>query len=463
MPPVVAVAFSGGRDSTALLHATLNAAAGTGLQVAALHVHHNLMPEADAWLQHAQSVCRRWSRIAPLQLLHRRLNAAPARGESVEAWARRERYRALAEMAREAGATLVLLAHHRRDQAETFLLQALRGGGAAGLAGMPAQVQREGLTWARPWLQQPREAVEAYVRRHRLRHVDDTSNADPRYARSRLRTQVWPALQAAFDDAEATLALAASRAQQEAACLAELAAADLAAVGEGGALALPRWRALSDNRRALVLRAWLQQRQGRGAQERLVARLLAEVPAAATPATWQAVGGSVRRYRGRLLWLGASESALAVSPSRPGARADGAAHAHAQAPAHATAMPQRLALSIATPGRHDAGAWGAVEAGPVEAGGVPPHLLRHLELRPRGGAERFQSRPGTPPRSLKKQYQAAGVPAWERDGPLVYTGDRLLYVPGLGFDARCLAAPGAPQWRLAWIRPASCAAAEGKP
>jgi tRNA(Ile)-lysidine synthase len=442
-PPVVAVAFSGGRDSTALLHATLNAAAGTGLRVAALHVHHNLMPEADAWLLHAQALCRRWARIAPLQLLHRQLPGAPARGESVEAWARRGRYGALAEMAHEAGATLVLLAHHRRDQAETFLLQALRGGGAQGLAGMPAQVERDGLTWARPWLQQPREAVEAYVRRHRVRYVDDASNADPRYARSRLRTQVWPALQAAFDDAETTLAHAARRAQQDAACLAELASSDLASVGEGDTLALPRWRLLSPPRRALVLRAWLQLRQGRGAEERLVVRLLDEVPAATSPATWPAIGGTVRRYRGRLLWLAAQAPA-----NRAGSPADG---------------PPSVPLSILTPGRHDAGPWGALEAGPVDAGGVPPQLLQHLELRPRRGAERFQSRPGSPPRSLKKQYQAAGVPAWAREGPLVYAGDRLLYVPGLGFDARCLAAPGAPQWRLAWIRAASCVAPEGKP
>jgi tRNA(Ile)-lysidine synthase len=123
-PPVVAVAFSGGRDSTALLHATLRAARDGGVQVVALHVHHNLQPEADTWLAHAQQVCQRWSRGAPLRLLHRRLAGTPARGDSVEAWARRERYRALADMAHEAGAELVLLAQHRRDQAETFLLRA---------------------------------------------------------------------------------------------------------------------------------------------------------------------------------------------------------------------------------------------------------------------------------------------------------------------------------------------------
>lgn len=426
-PPVVAVAFSGGRDSTALLHATLRAAQYRGLQVAALHVHHNLMPEADAWLAHAQDTCRRWSRIAPLTLLHRRLAGAPARGDSVEAWARRERYRALADMAHEAGADLVLLAQHRRDQAETFLLQALRGGGAAGLAAMPRCVQRDGITWARPWLDAPREAIEAYARRHRLRFVDDPSNADPRYARSRLRTAVWPALHDAFGDAESALVQAARRAQQDAACLAELAASDLQGVAEGDEIDIARWQPLSEPRRALVVRAWLQQRQGRGAEESLVARLLEEVPAAARPATWPAIGGTVRRYRGRLQWT-------------------------SQAPA---TQGEAISLHIDAPGRYDAGPWGELEVQPVDTGGVPPRLLQHLELRPRAGAERFQARPGSPPRSLKKQFQAAGVPAWEREGPLVFAGDRLLYVPGLGIDARCLAPVGAPQWRLHWRRPAS--------
>jgi tRNA(Ile)-lysidine synthase len=114
-----------------------------------------------------------------------------------------------------------------------------------------------------------------------------------------------------------------------------------------------------------------------------------------------------------------------------------------------------LRLGIRAPGRYDAGHWGELEVMPVDAGGVAPQLLQRLELRPRAGAERFQARPGITPRSLKKQFQAAGVPAWAREGPLVFTGDRLLYVPGLGIDARCLAPAGAtPQWRLEWLRPA---------
>src|SRR5690606_18940813 len=139
------------------------------------------------------------------------LTLTPQPGDSIEAVARQARYEALAEMAQDTGCDTVLLAHHRQDQAETFLLQALRGAGAAGLAGMPPAATRLGVHWLRPWLHHPRQAIEAYVEAHGLSYVDDGSNDDVRYARNRLRHDVWPALQAAFPQAQAMLAVAASR------------------------------------------------------------------------------------------------------------------------------------------------------------------------------------------------------------------------------------------------------------
>jgi len=138
----VAVAASGGRDSTALLHATCRAARELGLEVVALHVHHGLMPQADAWLDHVRRQCARWSKTGlPVRFRAQVLAGQPGRGASVEAWARHKRYAALASMAHDEGIGLVLLAHHRSDQAETFLLQALRGSGPAGLSAMPARAE----------------------------------------------------------------------------------------------------------------------------------------------------------------------------------------------------------------------------------------------------------------------------------------------------------------------------------
>ncbi len=292
--PRVAVAASGGRDSTALLHCTVRAAAALGIEVLALHVHHGLNPHADAWAAHVRRQSQRWG----ADFAQRRLTGRHEAGQSIEAWARRERYRALAEMAQQAGCTVVLLAHHRRDQAETWLLQALRGAGAEGLAAMPRQARRAGIVWARPWLDMPRDSIEAYVRRHRLSWVDDGSNDDPRFARNRLRQRVWPALLQAFADAEVSLAGAATRAQQAAALASEVAALDLPAVTEGAALVLAPWLALSPARRRNALRAWLLERLGQGPPASLLDRLFDELPRTVA-GRWPAPEGELRLYRGR--------------------------------------------------------------------------------------------------------------------------------------------------------------------
>ena len=311
MVPRVAVATSGGRDSTALLHCTARQGVELGVEVHALHVHHGLMPQADAWQAHVAAQCRRWG-VAFATL---RLSGAPARGDSVEAWARRGRYAALAMMARERGIGLVLLAHHRRDQAETFLIQALRGGGAAGLAAMPRLAQRDGVIWARPWLDQPRSAIEAYARRHRLAFVEDASNDDPRFARGRLRAVVWPALNVAFPDGEATLARAAARAAVDAAVLAEVAAADVAVVSvEDGALAVDRWLELSAARRVNALRAWLGAALPEPVPETLVRRLADELPGC-QHAEWPAGAGRLRLRRRRLRFAALGRQSGEASPA----------------------------------------------------------------------------------------------------------------------------------------------------
>ncbi len=417
----VAVAFSGGRDSTALLHATRHAATALGVEIVALYVHHGLRPDADAWLEHCRRLAGRW-RVA---FAATRIDGSPPRGQSVEAWARAERYRALTAMARERRASLVLLAHHRRDQAETFLLQALRGGGVAGLASMPAVVERDGIVWARPWLAQPRDAIEAYVRRHRLRWIDDDSNADPRYARNRLRAAVWPALTGAFEQAETSLAAAAAWAASAAVLTDEVAEADLASLDATAGLDVEGWRKLGAARRRNALLAWLRRRDI--ASMALIERLCAELPAARS-ARWPAgEARELRLYRGRL-------------------------RLHRTAPSPEAVGSPAASLSIRGPGRQRiAGFVGCLVARRVERGGVAPPLLAELRVERRQGSESFQLAPRSTPRSLKKQFQSRAVPAWQRDGPLLYAGERLVFVAALGIDARVVAADGEPQLALTWV------------
>lgn len=438
--PRVTVAVSGGRDSTALLHCTARAAAALGVEVVALHVHHGLMPAADAWLAQVQAQCRRWGVV----FCSRRLQTRPPRGASVEAWARAERYRALADMAREAGCSIVLLAHHRRDQAETWLLQALRGGGPAGLSAMPQEAVREGLTWARPWLAQPRESIEAYVRRHRLKHAHDDSNADPRYARNRLRGQVWPALVQAFPDAEVSLARAATRAQESAALALETAALDLPVLRQGLALQVPPWLALPPARRRNALRAWLAEALQAPVPESLVERLSAELPQRRL-GRWPAPPAELRLYRG------------ALTVAVPGAEVERDARTrNAAGAAH-----RPLVVDLHCPGEYRFPPWaGHLVVRAATDGGAPAAMLRQVAVRARQGGESFRRAPGATARSLKKQYQACSVPMWHRSGPLLFTAtDELLFVPGLGLDGAQAAKPGQPRLSLTWVPDAPAALA----
>ena len=420
------MAYSGGRDSTALLHATIHAALPLGLQVHALHVHHGLSPHADAWLTACKQQCARWQRRGwPVQFAAWRVVGRPASGESVEAWAREQRYAALHAMAGTLGVRCVLLAHHRRDQAETFLLQALRGAGVAGLAAMPERSVRGGIEWLRPWLGWPREAIDAYVRRFRLRCVEDLSNTDPRFARNRLRLHAWGPLQQAFPFAEEALARSALWSAQAAECLAELAAGDLSHIVHADGLDVIAWRLLGRARRANALRTWLAAQAPHETPSAALTTRLMEELAHNRPARWPLGSGALRLYRGR----------LSLQAARPAA-AEAAAVRH---------------LDAHRSGDYPLPGWGGTLAvRRCRSGGVPVAWLAHLELRPRAGSEQFQAGIGRPPRSLKKQYQAAAIPAWQRAGPLAYSGGQLVFVPGLGLDARVLALPGQAQARLEW-------------
>ena len=436
----VAVAFSGGLDSLALLHATCRAADRLGLQVVALHIHHGLLPEADGWVRWAQRLCARWRRRGwPLRLRWQRLAGAPAGGDSLKAWARAGRHAALTRLAQEEGAGLLLLAQHRRDQAETVLLQALRGGGPAGLSAMPSNALRQGLVWSRPWLDQPREAIEAYLRQHRLRPLEDPSNQDLRLARNRLRLQVWPALLAAFGDAEVALAGAARRAQEARAALAELAALDLAPlVDAAGRLEVAGWRCLSAARQANALRAWWQGSTGQALSQTSVQRLLTEVKPRGAARWPTGAGRWCVQYRGRL-----DSSVGPATPPLASPRLALAATAHA-------ATSERLLLDLSCPGRWRVPGWAGVIDVAEGPQGADPVLLQRLLALERAGGERFQRTPHSQPRSLKKQFQAAAVPEHDRAGPLLWCAGQLLFVPGLGVDARCWSTGAAPGLTLRW-------------
>ena len=248
----LAVALSGGADSTALLIACARRWPG---QVRAVHVHHGLQAAADDFEAFCRPLCERLQ--VPLAVCH--VDARPAPGQSPEDAARQARYAALAEAVTRHWPEVhdVALAQHADDQIETLLIALSRGSGLPGLAGMPAQWERLGLRWHRPWLQVPGTELRRWLRQQGEPWVEDPSNQDERYTRNRIRARVLPALDAALPGFRETFARSAAHVAQAQALIDEVAAEDLARIGVPPKLAL--LQSLSRARQAEVLRRWLRQ------------------------------------------------------------------------------------------------------------------------------------------------------------------------------------------------------------
>lgn len=229
-----------------------------------LHVHHGLQAAADGWRDRVEDLAGLLA--APLR--QARVEVDAAGGKGIEAAARDARYAALARLAHEEGIGLVLLAHHRNDQAETVLLRLLRGTGLAGMAAMAPLKSRDGLSYLRPWLDQDRatilRAAQAFAGATGWQPVQDPTNADPRYTRAALRELLAPVLDARWPGWRAIVARHARHMAEANEILDEVARADFAALepdADGASFSLAAWRRLSPARQAHVLRYWMG-RQG---------------------------------------------------------------------------------------------------------------------------------------------------------------------------------------------------------
>ncbi len=269
----LAIALSGGADSTALLLAAQRIWPG---QVLAIHIHHGLQAAADAFERHCVSLCAQVQ--VPLHTV--RVQAHPAAGDSPEDAARRARYAALASAARELGAAVVWLGHHADDQVETLLLALSRGAGLPGLASMPARFERDGVVFERPWLQVPGPQLRQALREAGIAWVEDPTNADTAYTRNRIRHALLPALEAAFPAFRDTFARSARHAAQAQELLTALAAGDLQSVGDPPDVAA--LQALPRARQANVLRYWLRSVHGAAPSEAQMDALLDQVDACRT-------------------------------------------------------------------------------------------------------------------------------------------------------------------------------------
>jgi len=520
----VAVAFSGGLDSAVLLDAVC-AVVGPSNCIA-LHIHHGLSAHADAWLDHARQVAEG----AGAGFVARYIDLSDCAGQGVEAAARGARYAALFELCDTAGATTLVLGHHADDQAETFLLQALRGAGLRGLSAMPAETRdrHAGLRLLRPLLSLPRSVLLAYAQRRGLHWIDDESNDDPRFARNALRHRVLPSLAEHFPAYREGLARSARHAAEAQGLLDEVAALDLQAVvvqgadvnggksrdqGEGSnerndpnegeslrvgedpdedrvplPLSLAALRALdskSPPRAVNLLRYWMRAQGLHAMSTARLENLLDKLRSLAGDRSLNFMHAAhvLRHYRGVLSWEPAATArdgvpvALTSISTRAPARAAGLATTQAplvtsasdcaSVPDSSASTPSvPLSVSLWAP-RSTWGAdmlddtnrrapvsldWSGEEVWhltawrgslvfvPTQADDpqrVAATLLRSAPLvaRAREGGERLRRVAGGSSRSLKNIFQQAGVPAWRRDVPLIFCGEQLIFVPGIGIDS----------------------------
>lgn len=402
MPPaeVWRVGFSGGLDSSVLLHALVMLGRQQTLpRVQAVHVHHGLNPRADAWAAHCARQCAILG--VPFELLH--VDARKRAGDSPEASAREARYTALsAGMKPGVG---LLTAHHRRDQAETLLLQMLRGAGPAGLSAMPLS-QDFGAGWlGRPLLNQDPEALRAYALDQGLDWIEDDSNLDPGYARNFLRHDIMPGLRQRWPSLDATLARVAALQAEAQSLLLERAHEDaLQARGRRpDTLSVAALRNLSAPRQRNLLRAWLA---GLGLPLPNQVRLESAV---------QQLLGSAQDAQPRVCWPGAElrrhgDDLHAMKPL-PDIDRNLCWRWDGRSPLHLPELDQYLLPEVLR-----------------DFHGLDPDRLgRVFTVQLRRGGEHCRLRGHE--RVLKKLLQQADIPPWERERlPLLYLEDELAVV-----------------------------------
>lgn len=411
--------LSGGLDSCVLLHLLARCRAVLGFELRALHVNHGISPNAPAW----EDFCAERCRAAGVPFAAARVQVPRDGGLGLEAAARQLRYAALLG----AGADAVVLAHHRDDQAETLLLQLLRGAGAAGLAAMPAlrECTPGGPLLLRPLLEVPRTALLDYARQHALQWIEDESNLDLAYDRNYLRHAVMPALQARFPGASATLARSAGHLAEAAVLLRELAQQDAAQLTDAAGLDVDGLRRLSRPRAANLLRHWLEG-QGVLLPTRRLQEALRQLCDARADAQLRIgmPGGSLHRYRGRALYV-------AVSTPLPDAGLAWHGESELRLPAGRLLFRQVQGQGLALARVHAAA----------------------LRIQPRKGGERFRPDGRRPTRTLRHLLQEAGVPPWERAAlPLLYLNAVLAVVPGVGVACELQAGAGEAGLVIEWRR-----------
>lgn len=389
------VAYSGGVDSHVLLHLCANINPLKDL-ITAVYVNHGLQVEAESWGKH----CEQISEGLGVRFLALNVDAHAAPGESPEEAARNARYSALKPLL--ADGDLLLLAQHGEDQLETVLLQLFRGSGLKGLSGMPESMAFGQGFLVRPLLDFPKAAIIKYAKNHALQWIEDPSNRHTHFDRNFLRNDIIPLLMQRWPSLGKTVSRSAKHCANAQNLIAPLADDLLSAVinHSDNTLCLSRLQSYSLLQQQLTVRQWFQCLGLKMPSQDFVQRILAQVVAArddADPAL-STQGYSIRRYRDGLYCLKPMQNRLGGNLIWP------------------SGAPL---LNIA-----DDVSYGVVES----SSGIPRDLWQNsrVTVRFRAGGETICMPGRSGHHSLKKLYQEAGIPPWERAGiPLIYLDGKL--------------------------------------
>ena len=410
-PTQLAVAFSGGLDSTVLLHATIKAHGKKNVH--AFHVHHGIQKEADQWQAHCKAVSKKFGCHFDTQ------NVKLNKLSNIESQARNLRYEALTQMCQAHKIQDLLLAHHLDDQAETVLIQLMRGAGLPGLSAMPQVKSKELIHLWRPFLNMRRKDLEIYAKEHQLTWIEDPSNQDESYRRNAIRKTILPTLEKFQEGAIENLSRSAKHLGEAQELLNQLADIDLGLIEAKEGLSktnLIRLYKTSQARATNALRRWLSKNGLAYPSEERLTAWWSELQQTRSDSQlqWDHDQQVIRLWRGHLTITQDSSSTevmgewvfkkLPVNSKKPGIAKD----------RFEKAKQKGLINTMA-----------------------------------REGGEKFKVDAKRPRRSLKNLYQEAAIPPWQRDVPLLYIGEELIAVAGIGISADWLTTEGpriSPEW-----------------
>ena len=399
--PRLLLAYSGGLDSSVLLHLLYQVNKTLPFQLTAQHVHHGLSANAGAWADFCVASCKQLN--VPLSISTVKVENS---GLGIEAAARAARYQAL----QQSEADFMLLAHHQDDQAETFLLQLSRGAGVKGLAGMAAANSAWPRFMLRPLLDAPRKALLEYAKQHRLTWIEDESNADTKFDRNFMRHDILPALAKKYPAIRQTISRSAQHMAEANGLLDEIAEQDMQSCLKEKTINLQMLKQLSQARINNALRWWLLQNDCNLPSSAQLQQITQQIFTAKTDAMVKikvSDSHTLQRYRNcaflqknmetvptiNLLWQG--EDIIDLP--------DGTSLVFTQS------LGQGFAIQR-----------------------VPNIKLR---VQYRQGGERFRPDLGRPSRSLKTVLQTCEIPPWQRAQlPLIFMDEILVIIPNLGAD-----------------------------